>query len=83
MRPARYGLVWLFSISAFSLWLSVESRVLEIVGLESGSGLILGDFCDFVEGSRESCRELANGARLRSGSVWAELACSEEMMVAP
>ena len=37
------GLSGCFRSLCFPLWLSVESRVLEIVGLESGSGLIMGD----------------------------------------
>jgi len=37
------GLSSPFRSLCFPLWLSVESRVLEIVGLKSGSGLIMGD----------------------------------------
>jgi hypothetical protein len=37
------GLSGPFRSLCFPLWLGVESRVLEIVGLESGSGLIMGD----------------------------------------
>ncbi len=41
------GVLWaclvLFRSLCFPLWLSVESRVLEMLGLESGSGLIMGD----------------------------------------
>jgi len=32
-----------FRCLCFPMWLGVENRVLEIVGLESGLGLILGD----------------------------------------
>ncbi len=37
------GLSGPFRPLCFPLWLSVESRVLEIMGLKSGSGLIMGD----------------------------------------
>ena len=37
------GLSGPFRSLCFPLWLGVESRVLEIVGLESGSGLTMGD----------------------------------------
>jgi len=38
------GLSGLFRSPCFPLWLSVESCVLEIVGLELWSGLIIADF---------------------------------------
>jgi hypothetical protein len=38
------GLSGLFRSPCFPLRLSVESRVLEIVGSESGTALIMGDF---------------------------------------
>ena len=37
------GLSGPFRTLCFPLWLGVESRILEIVGLESGSGLTMGD----------------------------------------
>ena len=44
LRRVGNGLVSLFSISVYSLGISVESRVLETSGLDSRSGLIMGDF---------------------------------------
>ena len=41
------GLSGLFRPLCFPLWLSVESRVLEIVGLESGLRLIIAVFLPF------------------------------------
>jgi hypothetical protein len=38
------GLSGLFRSLCFPLWISVESCALEIVGLESGLGLIIADF---------------------------------------
>src|SRR2546427_9785837 len=52
-RRAYYGLVRPFRSPCFSLWLSVESRVLEFVGLESGLGLEMGEF--FLPSNRDGC----------------------------
>jgi hypothetical protein len=41
---ARYGLSRVFRSPCIPLGISVEKKDLEIVGLESGSGLIMGDF---------------------------------------
>ena len=38
------GLSVLFRSPCFPLWLSVENRALEFVGLESGLGLEMGEF---------------------------------------
>jgi len=39
----------------FSLWTSVEDHVLEFVGLESGSGLIVWDFRESGSSLNRSC----------------------------
>ena len=38
------GLSGLFRSPCFPLWLSVENRAVEFVGLESGLGLEMGEF---------------------------------------
>jgi len=47
------GLSELFRSPWFPLWLGVESRALEFVGLESGLGLEMGEF--FHPAVRDSC----------------------------
>jgi hypothetical protein len=44
------GLSDLFRSPRIPLWISVENRVLEIVGLDSESGLEMGDFVSGISG---------------------------------